>query len=179
MRWPSRGGSAGGGIGARHAGGCRRTCGHGHVSEGAREWGRGYSEADERGPLPIDREREGRVRSCGCGLQGGPIDRGRGGARMVVGTSARARASGARGYTRGRARVGGAVIAKLTSGAHCRFTASARDECAAAAMACRAGPQTEGEKGHARARGYADRAGPLGSKSRKGRQTRAWRAKWA
>jgi hypothetical protein len=36
-------------------------------------------EADKWGPLPINCEREGRVR--GCGWQGGPAKRGRGGAR--------------------------------------------------------------------------------------------------
>jgi hypothetical protein len=45
--------------------------------------GRGYKvvgKADERGPLRIDCEHEGWVR--GCGWQGRPADRGRGGTHM-------------------------------------------------------------------------------------------------
>jgi hypothetical protein len=56
----------------------------GRVHDGVRERGGGYmvvGKADERGPLHIDCRRDGRMQARGCGWQGGPTDKGRGGAR--------------------------------------------------------------------------------------------------
>jgi hypothetical protein len=80
MRWPSGGESAGEGYrpGAQAVAGERAS-----TTAYAREGGsyRVVGEADEQGPLPIDREYDGWVWTRGCGWQGGPTYRGREGAQ--------------------------------------------------------------------------------------------------
>jgi hypothetical protein len=78
-----QGRECGGGIGARRVGGSWGTHKRGCTRDGTSERGHGYwvvGEADKQGPLPIDCGRVGRLSGCDYGWQGGPTDRGRGGA---------------------------------------------------------------------------------------------------